>query len=141
MLASHSRLLAPFSLVDLLNHLASPPPPADLANFSVQIETTAESHVLYAEVPGVPRDQITLDIKGHQLVLNVAAPEQGQRPRAHGHRTFDLPKDVARDDVQATLLDGVLKVTLPKIKPAPQFSRQISVNEVRATAPDQGLAV
>ncbi len=102
-------------------------PPADLCE-------TADSYIVTAELPGVPRAQIRVDIHDGQLVLHgrrdarVACEQYHQVERGHGEfsRTFRLPNDVAADRISAELKDGVLTVVVPK---APNLGpRRIAVD-------------
>ena len=72
-----------------------------------------------AEVPGVALDQLEITVQGDELTL------KGQRPAAqnavrqerwHGsfERTITLPVPIESESVDASLVNGVLTVTLPK---------------------------
>ncbi|MBA4016678.1 MAG: molecular chaperone Hsp20 [Pirellula sp.] len=97
-----------------------------------------ESDVLYAEaeLPGVKQEDLDLTVVGNQLTLKgrraPAAPETGtyhRRERAVGEfsRTVVLPYEVDADKVEASLVDGVLNLTLPKSAAAKP--RKINVNQ------------
>ncbi|MGE0815419.1 MAG: Hsp20/alpha crystallin family protein [Vicinamibacterales bacterium] len=83
---------------------------------------TADAYVVTAELPGVPRDQIHLDIQEGQLTLHgrrdarVACDQYHQVERGHGEfaRTFRLPIGVEASRISAELKDGVLTITVPK---------------------------
>lgn len=50
--------------------------------------------------------------------------------RAHGVfcRRFQLPDNTVSDEVKATVVDGVLMVTIPKVQEPKPFVRQIQVS-------------
>ena len=52
--------------------------------------------------------------------------------RSYGsfYRLIPLPCGVDRDNVKATLKDGVLKISLPKTKEALQTEKKIPVSQV-----------
>ena len=83
---------------------------------------TAEAYVVTAELPGVPRQHIHIDIHDGQLTLHgrrdarVACEQYHQVERGHGEfrRSFRLPHGVAAEHVSAELRDGVLTVVVPK---------------------------
>jgi HSP20 family protein len=83
---------------------------------------TADAYIVTAELPGVPRQQIRVDVHDGQLVLHgrrdarVACEQYHQVERGHGEfaRTFRLPSDVDADGINADLKDGVLTITVPK---------------------------
>ena len=94
-------------------------PPFDL------LETPAQ-YVLVAEVPGLDRGDIHIEL--HQGRLTVSgtrherpgACEQYHRlERGHGSfsRTFDLPVPVDAERIAADLRDGVLTIACPKAAP------------------------
>lgn len=88
---------------------------------------------LIADVPGVPEGGVDLSVEKNILTLK-AVPEDGVvagKKLSHSEygvgeyrRSFVLSENVDRENITATLKDGVLRVTLPKAAPA---TRKISV--------------
>lgn len=84
---------------------------------------TSDAYVVTAELPGVPRQQIRVDVHDQQLVLHgrrdarVACEQYHQVERGHGEfsRTFRLPHDVDAGGIAAELKDGVLTIVVPKV--------------------------
>lgn len=86
-------------------------------------ETEAE-YWIAAELPGVSLDNVKLAIEDDVLTLTVdKQPGSEGDSRNYHHverrygtfsRAFRLPKAVDRDQVQATMKDGVLTIRLPK---------------------------
>ncbi|MGC3969703.1 MAG: Hsp20/alpha crystallin family protein [Pirellulales bacterium] len=96
-----------------------------------------EADVLHAEaeLPGVKSEDLDISVVGKQLTLRGRrggpAVEQAvyhRRERAGGEfsRTVTLPYEVDADKVEASLVDGVLKLTLPKAEAAKP--RKIAIN-------------
>ncbi|ORX90428.1 HSP20-like chaperone [Basidiobolus meristosporus CBS 931.73] len=91
---------------------------------SIDMHDTGKEVVLHAELPGVKKENISLDIHGNSLVLsgetkiNKEYEEGGSiyRERQFGNfsRTIPLPKDVDTEKVLANFSDGVLEVKIPK---------------------------
>lgn len=95
-------------------------------NPSVDLYETTDAFILEADLPGVKSDDIKVEVQNGDLVL------QGWRSlekshtdgrfhtmeRSSGHfmRRMKLPETVEKDAIQAEFRDGVLRVTLPKIK-------------------------
>lgn len=90
----------------------------------VNVWTGPDACVLNAEVPGVSMDSIEVTVEGDTLTLkgerkpeDSVAPERYYRcERGHGAfgRSVRLPHRVDAASVQATLLNGILQVRLPK---------------------------
>jgi HSP20 family protein len=93
---------------------------------------TADAFILTAELPGLTREQIRIDVHDNRLTLQgrrearVSCEQYHQVERGHGEflRTFVLPQPVNADAVQADLADGVLTITVPKV-PAEQPRRVV----------------
>ncbi len=104
---------------DLIDNLRDVIPLADITE-------SDESYVLDVELPGVSRDDISLEVVSGRLIVT------GERRKRHRvgllrHRTrttgrfrleVSLPADVAADGVTAELDSGVLTVTVPKAEHA-----------------------
>jgi len=91
---------------------------------AVDIYETADTIVMKAELPGVAREDIqiqindnTLTLKGERRFAKDVQEESYLRiERAYGsfHRSFTLPATVRQDKVRALFKDGVLELSLPK---------------------------
>lgn len=84
---------------------------------------TADAYVVTAELPGVSRQQVRVEVHDNHLVLQgrrdarVACEQYHQVERGHGEfsRTFRLPSDIDAERIAADLKDGVLTVVVPKL--------------------------
>lgn len=95
---------------------------------AVDIAETDEGLTLYAELPGLSREdvEITLEdnvlaIKGERRFERDETKENYHRiERAYGvfQRSFHLPANVRSDQVKASFEDGVLRVEIPKAEEA-----------------------
>jgi HSP20 family protein len=91
---------------------------------ATDVSETPEAVTLRLEVPGLTRDQIriavennTLTVRGEKTQETSSENETFRRTeRSFGsfERSFSLPAYVDTDNVQASLQDGVLSVTLPR---------------------------
>jgi HSP20 family protein len=91
---------------------------------AVDIYETAETIVMKAELPGVAREDIQIQINENTLMLkgerrfakDVHEENYLRIERAYGsfHRSFTLPASVQQDKIRALFRDGVLELTLPK---------------------------
>ncbi|MBE9541144.1 MAG: Hsp20/alpha crystallin family protein [Proteobacteria bacterium] len=95
---------------------------------SVDIYETAESIVIKAEVPGVKKEDISVEVKDDTLYLkgerkfekDVKEENYHRMERSYGsfRRVFSLPATVAQEKVKANFKDGVLEIILPKVETA-----------------------
>jgi HSP20 family protein len=116
-------------------HLASPPdgpqrgptvhygyvwwPPVD-------VEETDEAYTFASDLAGVDRKDVTIELTGNELAISgeVTTEEHSDVAREQLRRSapfaysITLPEAVAADAIDASLENGVLKVTVPKSKPS-----------------------
>ena len=102
----------------------------------VDIYETPETIVIKAELPGVAREDVDIQIQDNALVLRgerrfakeVKEESYLRIERAYGpfHRSFTLPATVQQDKVRAVLRDGVLELELPKADSAK--SKRITID-------------
>ncbi|ACA59000.1 Hsp20/alpha crystallin family protein [Candidatus Desulforudis audaxviator] len=90
---------------------------------SVDLFETADSLIVYTDVPGVKQEDIKIQILGNQLVIQAeraqTVPENSrqlrlERPYGTCQRSFTIGVPVKQDAVKATLRNGVLEIVLPK---------------------------
>ena len=102
------------------------------------LSETDEAYVIKAELPGVNKDQVNIQLQDRELIINGEVPEpedgksdgngdgngDGSRRHHSSRRTgrFELrtylPGEVNADAITAQLSDGVLTVTVPKSEAA-----------------------
>lgn len=95
---------------------------------SVDIYETPETIVLKAELPGLSREDIEIQIRDNTLTLkgerrfakDVQQENYLRIERAYGafQRSFTLPATIQQDKIRAVFRDGVLELTLPKAEEA-----------------------
>ncbi|UCD48231.1 MAG: Hsp20/alpha crystallin family protein [Deltaproteobacteria bacterium] len=103
---------------------------------AVDIYESNDSVVVKAELPGVEKDQISVEVKDGILSLRgerkfekeVKEESYHRIERSYGsfQRSFSLPVSVDQEKVTAQFKNGVLEVTLPKKEQAKP--KQIQVN-------------
>ncbi|OIJ87899.1 Hsp20/alpha crystallin family protein [Streptomyces colonosanans] len=92
-------------------------PPADL-------HETDDAYVVEAELPGIKREDIDVEVSNRELSITGEYKEREREGvlRRSTRRTgrFEcqalLPTDVRAEHITATLADGVLTVTVPKVQ-------------------------
>lgn len=105
-------------------------------HLQVDIYEKENTIVIEAEMPGVAKEDVKLDVKGKHLTLGyerkqdkeIKDEQSFRRERSFGsfQRAFTLPFEIDTDKVEASLTDGVLRVTVNK--PEEQKARQITIN-------------
>ena len=90
----------------------------------VDIYENEENIVIKAEIPGVDKNDIVVDVKGRVLTLKgerstdnaVKEDNYYRQERSYGkfERAFALPVEVDPDKIKADFKDGVLKIDIPK---------------------------
>lgn len=113
---------------------------------AVDVVETADALVVCAELPGVRREDIQLEVQGRELTLAGARPalEAGeaylQLERSYGsfRRTFLLPDTVDPTGIDANLEDGVLVVRLAKRKDRSRRRVDIVTDGAPPTGPAEG---
>ena len=120
--------------VKRIKEIADPEPEKPF-NPPVDIYEMQDSFVLLAELPGVPKDAVNVEVMGGTLTIRGSRPpaEQGgtgslyRSERYYGpfERSFSLPVEVASERISARLADGILTVTIAKPEETKALSVQI----------------
>lgn len=102
----------------------------------VDIYENKDHIVITAELPGVDKKNIQVDVKNRVLTLKgersvaneVKEDNYYRRERSFGkfERAFSLPDDVNPDHIKADFKDGILKLEIPK--PEERKPKQITVH-------------
>ncbi|MGB2696509.1 MAG: Hsp20/alpha crystallin family protein [Candidatus Zixiibacteriota bacterium] len=93
-------------------------------NPSVDISETKDEIVVKAEVPGMKKDDIKINLQDNVLTLKGERKQEKEEKetnfyrmeRCYGSftRSFNLPTMVQADKIKASYKDGILNITLPK---------------------------
>lgn len=85
------------------------------------VEVLDQEYIISVEVPGVNKDDIKVSLEDNVLSIDVnRTKEEGKEyyldERYYGEvgRSFTL-KDIKDGDIKATYVDGVLRVSVPKL--------------------------
>jgi HSP20 family protein len=93
---------------------------------AADVSETEDAYLVEVELPGVKREDITIDLVGTELAINGELKEK-ERQGWFRHRTrrtgqfvyrVTLPQDTDADKITATLDAGVLTVRVPKSETA-----------------------
>ena len=94
----------------------------------VDIYETADSIVLQVELPGVSKEDLSLEVKDNTLTVRGEKKMEKDVKEGSTHRTertygsfmraFTLPSTVQQDKVKAKFRDGILEIIVPKAEEA-----------------------
>lgn len=105
---------------------------------SVDLVETEQEVILTAELPGIDKDRIQLEVMPEQLTLSAEMREEREHKEGTLHRcervwgrferSIPLPVEVLTDQVKASFKDGILEVHLPKSERAKAATpRKVSI--------------
>jgi len=98
------------------------------AGFHVETVETGKEYIISAELPGVKKEQIQLNITGNYLTISVENSELETEEnelthvyrrkyfRQHAARTIALPHAINEKLVRASYRDGLLQIHIPQEK-------------------------
>jgi HSP20 family protein len=105
-------------------------------NPAVDVYDKDDHIVIQAELPGVDKKDVAVDVKDGMLTIKgerssdneVKEEKFYRRERVYGkfERSFALPENVDPDQIKAEYKDGILKIEIPKTED--QKPKQISVH-------------
>ena len=95
---------------------------------SVDVSETDDEVIVTAELPGIDRKDLELELLPESLSLRAEMSKETERKEAAFHRrervcgrcerTVPLPAEVVTDQAKATFRDGLLEVRVPKTQRA-----------------------
>jgi HSP20 family protein len=105
-------------------------------NPAVDLYEKDDHYMIKAELPGVDKNNVKIDLKDRLLTLSgertydneVNEENYYRRERSYGkfQRAFTLPADVDSDKIKAEFKDGVLQIEIPK--PEEKKAKQVTIH-------------
>lgn len=105
--------------------------------FRTDIKETDEEYIIEAELPGLDKENITLEVEDDYLIISANNEEtieedregylRKERKVGKFQRSFKL-NNVNEDEIKAEYNNGILEVTLPKEEPGKTDRRTIDIN-------------
>ena len=94
--------------------------------------------IIEAEVPGLTKSDVNVEVQQNVLTVsgvkskNVTDTEGGkyirrELKRSNFRRSFTLGENIEKDTVSATFENGILQITLNKVKPAVSQVRKVTI--------------
>jgi HSP20 family protein len=106
-------------------------------NPAVNIAETANSYEIEAELPGIPKKDISIDYRDGLLTIKGAKHSLHEEKKDKYHRversdgsfmrTFSLPTDVDGEKITAQLDQGLLRIEVPKKVGAQTGQKKIEI--------------
>lgn len=104
---------------------------------SVDIYETDDEVVFKADLPGVKKDELDVNVTENMLTISgkkekeekVERENYYRYERSHGSflRKFELPRGIDLEKIDAHFEDGVLKVTFPKTEEVKKHTKKIEI--------------
>lgn len=94
---------------------------------AIDIRETDNELIVYAALPGLSKEDVTVEVKDNTLILSGKMKALGSEedswirrefPRGEFYRAFSLSADVQVGRVSASMKNGVLEIRLPKAEEA-----------------------
>lgn len=94
---------------------------------AVDIRETDADFIAYVALPGLEKEDVSLEVKDNMLVVSGRMKPLGsdedtwlrrELPRGDFYRAFELPANVQADKVKASMRGGVLEIRLAKAEEA-----------------------
>jgi HSP20 family protein len=105
---------------------------------ATDVKETDDAVIIIAEIPGADKDEVDITVTGDELSIHAKRsmePEEVDESIHKCERTYDmfkrlirLPTEVKVEEAKATICNGVLTITLPKV--AVISKTKINVEEV-----------
>ena len=107
------------------------------STFSVDVKDEGDKYVLEADLPGVKREDVNVDVNDGVLTISAEWNTEKKENRQHGYvinerrsgrasRSFTL-ENVKENEISAEYKDGVLRLTMPKINETEKVARRIEI--------------
>lgn len=106
--------------------------------FRVDVKDQGDSYLLEADIPGATRDSVHVDVDDGVLTIsaqwNTEKKDENNKgnyiisERRYGavERSFSV-ENIKEDEIKAEYVNGVLKLTMPKLTPEKREPRKIEI--------------
>lgn len=104
--------------------------PSLLRDGQSKIVTRDDEYQVYLSVPGLTKNDLTISVKDGLISISYKKEETDDKSYSFVSsfkKTYLIPEDVSEKDISGKVENGVLQITLPKIKKK-SLERLISLN-------------
>ena len=117
----------PFKDFPYSSSLSSSPATSAFVNTRIDWKETPEAHVIKADLPGTKKEEVKVEIDDDRVLQisgerNVEKEDKNdtwhrvERSSGKFMRRFRLPENARMDQVKASMENGVLTITVPKVE-------------------------
>ena len=102
----------------------------------VDLAENEDGYEVYAELPGLKKDEINISLKENVLTLTGEKKHEDESKKKNYHRierrygkferSFHIPKNIKSEEIKAKFKNGVLTISIPKAEEAKP--KEISVS-------------
>lgn len=104
---------------------------------TLNVEETEKEYTLKADVPGMDKKDISVEIKNGVLTISGERKDEKEekgknilrREQSYGFfmRSLNLPEDIKASDIKASYKDGVLVMNIPRVEGAKPHGVKVEV--------------
>lgn len=107
-----------------------------LPSMRMDIKVTETDYIIIADVPGIPKENINIDIEEGYLTISTKAVKEtndngGKWVRRERFSSSQTQKiyvgDVKEENIKASVKDGVLTITIPKLEEKKPEKKTINI--------------
>lgn len=105
---------------------------------AIDVNETKDNVMVRAEIPGMEKDQISIDVQNNSLILSGEKKHETEKKDDNFHwrecsygkftRQIALPSEVDSSKASAEYKNGVLNITLPKVENKNRKRIEVKVN-------------
>ena len=103
------------------------------------IEESKDNYTLLVEVPGVKKDEIKMSLEDGYLKISYSLNKEEkenqekkiyhiERRRGYYSREYFVGYDISKENINASLDNGILTITIPKVKTKSEEEKYIKIN-------------
>lgn len=112
--------------------------PEEMISFRVDVQDLGKSYKITAELPGVKKENISLDYSENYLTISATEETVSEKKDSEGNyihrerRSGSVSRSFYVDDIDDTKIsaefkDGILTIDLPKLTESPKKSSKIEI--------------
>lgn len=104
---------------------------------AIDIKDAGDKYIVQAEMPGISKDDVEIEIVDNMLEIRAKKEEEKEekgvgyvrreRGRLSFYRRIPVYEDMDQDKIEAKMEDGILEITLPKLRKVEEKRKKVEV--------------